>query len=181
MPDRVASPMSHPPPPPPHSERTEGYQETDPAGPISLARQPQFQIHRFHPGIQVCRWPLRPAGCECDNADNNGSDKLGSRSSNQISVDFLKGTGRIVYTDPDVTRGTSIAWIWYSHAAPPHEVMKKLQKNYSKDCKENWWTGEEKAEEDRRDGSGSIFILKFSIFVPPVWSLWEECENPTMI
>lgn len=49
--------------------------------------------------------------------------------------------------------------------------MKKLQKNYSKDCKENWWTGEEKAEEDRRDvwdGSGSIFILKFSIFVPSV-------------
>lgn len=52
MPDRGASQMSRPPQKGAlRSERTEGYQETDPAGSISLARQPQFQIHRFHLGM----------------------------------------------------------------------------------------------------------------------------------
>lgn len=108
---RAASPMSrqHAPRWTLCGKRTDSYRKKPYLSADSPpACQPQFQLHRLYRRVQVCWWPPRPTGCECDNVDSSSSAKLGSCSSNQISVNFLKGTGRIVYTHTQMWHDASI-------------------------------------------------------------------------
>lgn len=142
----------------------------------------------FYLRIQVSWWPLRPSGCERDNVDSNSSVKFGRRSSSQRSVSFLKGTGGIVFTDPDVTRcinndesDTHLQLTQINNQQGDTKIIQR-QPNYDMDClKKMGGSGEEKAEEEHCEVRVMAQIIQSSFSVQCVWFgsiYWlEESKN----
>lgn len=76
------------------------------------------------------------------NADSSSSVKFGCRSSNQRSASFLKGTGGIVFTDPDASIMTNLILTCSSLRSITNRGYTKitqLQPNYDMDCLEKKW------------------------------------------
>lgn len=151
-----------------------GHRLHEPDLPRLSASIPKYA--EFYLRIQVSWWPLRPSGCECDNVDSNSSAKFGCRSCNQRSVSFLKGTGRIVFTDPDETRcinndeSDTHLQLTQINNRQGDTIITQLQPNYNMDCLEKMGgSGEEKAEEEHCEVRAMAWIIQSSFSVQCFW------------